>query len=86
MGEYRSLSVDKFFELVRIISEIAYNLLQGKSMIFCGAIDTHHILLFGTPELGGEYLLEPLHTILANVTAENVLAMVDAAIEFGNYD
>jgi hypothetical protein len=41
-------------------------------MIFCGAIDTHHILLFDTPEVGGEYLLEPVHPILANVTAENV--------------
>jgi hypothetical protein len=86
VGENRSLSVDKFYELDRIIPEIAYNLLQGKSMIFCGAIDTHRILPFGTPEVGGGYMLASVHTIMPDVPPENVLAMVDAAIEFGNHD
>ena len=72
----------------------------GKNIIFCGAIDTHHILPFGTPDevraevkriiqnLGkdGGYMLASVHTILPDVPAENVLAMVDAALEFGGYD
>src|SRR5512134_3459312 len=71
----------------------------GKNIIFCGAIDTHHVLPFGTPEevraevkrviefLGesGGYMLASVHTILPDVPAENVLAMVDAAVEFGSY-
>ena len=71
----------------------------GKNIIFCGAIDTHHILPFGTPDevraevkrvidiLGkdGGYMLASVHTILPDVPAENVLAMVDAAVEFGLY-
>jgi len=71
----------------------------GKNMIFCGAIDTHHVLPFGTPEdvraevkrvidlLGkdGGYMLASVHTVLSDVSAENVLAMVDAVEEFGYY-
>jgi uroporphyrinogen decarboxylase len=71
----------------------------GKNIVFCGAIDTHKILPFGTPAevraevkriieiLGkdGGYMLASVHTILPDVPAENVLAMVDAAIEFGSY-
>jgi uroporphyrinogen decarboxylase len=72
----------------------------GKNIILCGAIDTHHVLPFGTPDevraevkriieiLGkdGGYMLAAVHTILPDVPAENVLAMVDAALEFGAYD
>jgi uroporphyrinogen decarboxylase len=71
----------------------------GKNLIFCGAIDTHHVLPFGTPDevraevkriiqllgQGGGYMLASVHTILPDVPAENVLAMVDAALEFGTY-
>jgi uroporphyrinogen decarboxylase len=71
----------------------------GKDIIFCGGIDTHRILPFGTPDqvraevkriieiLGkdGGYMLASVHTILPDVPAENVLAMVDAALEFGGY-
>jgi uroporphyrinogen decarboxylase len=71
----------------------------GKNIIFCGAIDTHHVLPFGTPDEvraevkriiqmlgeGGGYMLASVHTILSDVPAENVLAMVDAALEFGTY-
>jgi len=71
----------------------------GKDLIFCGAIDTHHVLPFGTPEevraevkriidvLGtdGGYMLASVHTILSDVPAENILAMVDAVEEFGWY-
>lgn len=71
----------------------------GKDLVFCGAIDTHRILPFGTPDevrvevqriiqvLGqeGGYMLSSVHTILPDVPPENILAMVDAAVEFGGY-
>lgn len=71
----------------------------GKNICFCGAIDTHRILPYGTPEEvrqevrrviellgpGGGYLLGAVHTIMDEVPAENILAMVDAALEFGRY-
>ena len=71
----------------------------GKDLIFCGAIDTHRVLPFGTPEEvraevkriidilgeGGGYMLASVHTILDDVPAENILAMVDAVEEFGWY-
>lgn len=69
----------------------------GKQIIFCGGIDTLRILPFGTPQEvrdevkrvisilgeGGGYMLGAVHTVMADVPAENVLAMVDAAVEFG---
>jgi uroporphyrinogen decarboxylase len=72
----------------------------GQHIIFCGAIDTHHVLPFGTPDevraevkriieiLGkdGGYMLSSVHTILPDVPPENILAMVDAAVEFGSYE
>jgi uroporphyrinogen decarboxylase len=71
----------------------------GDRISFCGAIDTFRILPYGTPDQvrqevrrviqimapGGGYLLSAVHTILDEVPAENVLAMVDAVEEFGNY-
>jgi uroporphyrinogen decarboxylase len=33
----------------------------------------------------GGYLLGSVHTIMNDVPAENVLAMVDAAVEYGHY-
>jgi uroporphyrinogen decarboxylase len=71
----------------------------GKNIVFCGAIDTQHILPFGTPAEvreevrrvisilgpGGGYMLGGVHTVMNDVPAENVLAMVDAAVEFGRY-
>ena len=71
----------------------------GKELVFCGAIDTHRILPFGTPDevraevkriiqvLGqeGGYMLSSVHTVLPDVPPENILAMVDAALEFGIY-
>ena len=69
----------------------------GDALAFCGAIDTQHILPRGTPDevraevrrviealgAGGGYLLAAVHTIMNEVPAENVLAMVDAAVEYG---
>jgi uroporphyrinogen decarboxylase len=71
---------------------------QGR-MVFCGAIDTQQVLPFGTPQqvrlevrrvinlLGrdGGYILASVHTIMNEVPAENILAMVDAVEEFGKY-
>jgi uroporphyrinogen decarboxylase len=71
----------------------------GKNIVFCGAIDTHRVLPHGTPEEvrqevrraiqelrpGGGYMVSSVHTIMNDVPPENVLAMVDAVEEFGNY-
>ncbi|MBI4759970.1 MAG: uroporphyrinogen decarboxylase family protein [Chloroflexota bacterium] len=71
----------------------------GKNLVFCGAVDTHRILPFGTPQdvraevkrvieilgEGGGYMLAPVHIIMPDVPPENILAMVDAAVEFGKY-
>jgi uroporphyrinogen decarboxylase len=71
----------------------------GKALTFCGAIDTQSILPLGTPVQvrdevrrvinilgpGGGYLLASVHTIIDDVPPENIIAMVDAATEFGSY-
>jgi uroporphyrinogen decarboxylase len=71
----------------------------GDRVTFCGGVDTKQILPHGTPdevraevgrvirELGGNggYLLAAVHTIMDDVPAANVLAMVDAAQELGRY-
>ena len=71
----------------------------GKDLIFCGAVDTQHVLPNGTPEevrqemrrviniLGrdGGYMVASVHTIMHEVPPENILAMVDAVEEFGYY-
>ena len=69
----------------------------GRSLVFCGGIDTQRILPHGSPEevaaevrrvigeLGtdGGYLLASVHTIMNDVPAANILAMVDAAVAAG---
>jgi uroporphyrinogen decarboxylase len=71
----------------------------GQRIVFCGAIDTQKILPFGTPDQvkqevrrvirllgrGGGYMLASVHTIMNEVPPENILAMVDAVEEFGQY-
>ena len=71
----------------------------GRDIIFCGAIDTHRVLPFGSPDevraevkrvieiLGadGGYMLASVHTIMPDVPPENILAMVDATVKFGSY-
>lgn len=68
----------------------------GDKLTFCGAVDTHHYLPFGTPEEvrqevrrvleimapGGGYMLSSVHTIMDEVPPENIMAMVDAVLEF----
>ncbi|MBS3736452.1 hypothetical protein KGY72_04720 [Candidatus Bipolaricaulota bacterium] len=71
----------------------------GDEIVFCGAIDTQRVLPGGTPgevksEVkrvietlgpGGGYMVSAVHTIIEEVPAENVIAMVDAVREFGSY-
>lgn len=69
----------------------------GERMSFWGAIDTQRVLPRGTPEEvraevrqriadlgpGGGYVLAPVHNVQEDVPPENILAMADAAMEFG---
>lgn len=71
----------------------------GDRIVFCGAVDTHRLLPFGTPDEiraevkriiqtlgpGGGFMLGAVHTVMDDVPAQNVLAMVDAVEEFGQY-
>ena len=71
----------------------------GQNMVFCGAVDTHRVLPYGTPDdvrqelrrvmdvlgPGGGYMVASVHTIMNDVPAENILAMADAVEEFGKY-
>ena len=73
--------------------------LYGDRIVFCGGIDTHRVLPHGTPEQvrqevkrvieilgpGGGYMVSSVHTIMNDVPAENILAMVDAVKQFGKY-
>lgn len=68
----------------------------GDQLVFCGAVDTHHILPFGTPQEvrdevqrvlkimapGGGYMLSSVHTIMDEVPPENIMGMVEAVLEF----
>lgn len=72
----------------------------GDNLGFWGAIDTQHTLPFGTSDEvreevkakikalapGGGFILTSCHQIQEEVTAENVQAMYEAALEFGSYD
>jgi uroporphyrinogen-III decarboxylase len=72
----------------------------GDQILLNGAIDSHHVLIEGTPELvrgktretlqimmpGGGYVAGASHdTILEETPVENVLAMFDTVAEFGGY-
>ena len=71
----------------------------GSQIVFCGAIDTQRVLPRGTVDEvraevrrvidvlgpGGGYMVSSVHTVMDDVSAENVLAMVDAVEEYGRY-
>jgi len=71
----------------------------GKNIVFCGGIDSHRILPYGsvaevreevrrviqTLGPGGGCMIGAVHTVMNDVPPENVLAMVDAVEEFGHY-
>jgi uroporphyrinogen decarboxylase len=73
----------------------------GDKILLNGAIDSHHVLIEGTPELvrqktretleimmpGGGYVAGASHDwILPETPLENVLAMFDTVQEFGGYE
>ena len=71
----------------------------GGSLSFWGAIDTHWALPSGTPEdvrnevktrirdlaPDGGYVMASVHNIQADVPPENIVAMFDSALEYGQY-
>jgi len=72
----------------------------GKQIVFNGAIDSHHVLILGTPESvredtrkvlrimmpGGGYIAGASHdSILEETPVDNILAMCDTVCEFGRY-
>jgi uroporphyrinogen decarboxylase len=72
----------------------------GKKLVFWGGgIDSQHILPFASPEVvrdhvkanmqafkaGGGYVFNNVHNIQAGVPPENILAMYEAAYEYGAY-
>jgi uroporphyrinogen decarboxylase len=73
----------------------------GKHLVFWGGgIDAQHILPFAKPEeirkhvrsnletfkAGGGYIFNNVHNIQVGVPPENIVALFDAAYEFGFYD
>jgi len=73
----------------------------GDRVLFNGAIDSHHVLINGTPESvqrdvrevldimmpGGGFVAGASHdTILEETPVENVLAMFDTIQEYGIYE
>jgi uroporphyrinogen decarboxylase len=72
----------------------------GDIIIFNGCVDSHNVLINGNPESvkektreilevmmpGGGFILSPSHDYLLEETpVENVLAMYDTVMEYGNY-
>jgi uroporphyrinogen decarboxylase len=71
----------------------------GDRLSFWGGIDTMHVLNNGTTAdvrrevqakiealaPGGGFVLNPVHNVQPDVPVENLLAMFDAAVEFGWY-
>jgi uroporphyrinogen decarboxylase len=71
----------------------------GRRIAFCGGVDQRHVLPYGTPgdverevrqrlsDLGpgGGYVLAPTHDIQADTPASNVLALFEAAKQWGRY-
>ena len=71
----------------------------GERLSFWGAIDTQHVLPFGTPDdvrreverriadlaPGGGYVVAPVHNLQADVPVDNILTMYRHALEVGRY-
>jgi uroporphyrinogen decarboxylase len=71
----------------------------GGKIAFHGNIDEQHVLPFGTPEEiraevrdaigvlapGGGFWLSPSHNVQSDVSAKNLLVMLEAAKEYGRY-
>jgi uroporphyrinogen decarboxylase len=74
--------------------------LCGRDIVLNGCIDTHHLLIRGTPDLvrretrrileimkpGGGYVASPSHDyLLPETQVDNVIALYDTVREFGGY-
>ncbi len=71
----------------------------GKDICFWGGIDTQQVLPFGSPQdvkdevkrkieslaSGGGYVVAAIHNIRPEVPPENIIAMIEAAKEYGKY-
>ncbi len=71
----------------------------GDRLAFWGAIDTQHVLPFGTPDevraevrrvidclgKGGGYIVASVHNLQPEVPPENIIAMFDEARLYGRY-
>lgn len=71
----------------------------GKDLALCGGIDTHAVLPKGTREdvrekvktkisilgEGGGSILSADHNILVDIPPESLIAMFEAAVEYGGY-
>jgi uroporphyrinogen decarboxylase len=71
----------------------------GDRLSFMGAIDTQHVLPFGTPDdvkreverriadlaPGGGFILAPVHNVQADVSPENLVTMYRHALQVGMY-
>lgn len=69
----------------------------GRDLTFWGGIDTQHVLPLGTPDEvreevrrriedlgdGGGYVLCPVHNVQPEVPPENLVAMFEAALDYG---
>ena len=73
--------------------------IAGNRLALWGGIDTHQVMPKGTPEdvrqevkrkiaiygKGGGYMLSPDHNVLVDVPPKNLMAMFEAAVEYGKY-
>ncbi|MDD8025461.1 MAG: uroporphyrinogen decarboxylase family protein [Acidobacteriota bacterium] len=74
--------------------------LYGRDIVLNGCLDTHHLLIAGTPDLvrretrrileamkpGGGYIASPSHDyLLPETSVENTLALYETVREFGGY-
>ena len=72
----------------------------GKNIVFWGGgIDSQHVLPFASPEKikdevknnltifkpGGGYVFNNVHNIQAGIPVENIIALFEAAYEYGFY-
>ena len=66
----------------------------GDKLALWGGIDTHQVMPKGTPEdvrqevkkkISGGYMISPDHNVLVDVPPQNLIAMFEAAREFGKY-
>jgi uroporphyrinogen decarboxylase len=69
----------------------------GDRLVFHGSVDQQRTLVFGSPDevrrevkecvevlgRGGGYVISPSHALEADIPVENVIALYEAALEYG---